>query len=169
MTDTPLPSDAAPACVARNSPVHGQGVFAGRDLHAGERIIEYTGERIEWDEAIRRSAQSGGPVNHTFYFSLEDGRVIDGGSGGNDSRLINHSCEPNCEAFEEDGQVFIYAMQDIAAGAELNYSYPLIYDGPHTRAVKAAFACHCGAPTCSGTMLAPKQRPVKKNKKAKAP
>jgi PhzF family phenazine biosynthesis protein len=155
--------DAAPACIARNSPVHGQGVFAGRELHAGERIIEYTGERIEWEEAIRRSEASGGPVNHTFFFSLADGRVIDGGCGGNESRLINHSCEPNCESFEEDGQVFIYAMQDIPAGAELSYSYPLIYEGRHTAAIKRAFACRCGAPSCTGTMLAPKKRTRKKS------
>jgi SET domain-containing protein len=94
----------------RRSPVHGNGVFAMRPIEAGERIIEYRGERISWDQATRRAEDRGGPVNHTFYFSLADGRIIDGGKRGNDARWINHACEPNCEAYEEDGRVYIHAL-----------------------------------------------------------
>ena len=142
----------------RKSPVHGNGVFALRAIPAGERIIEYRGERITWDEATRRAAERGGPVNHTFYFSLADGNVIDGGRRGNDARWINHACEPNCEAYEEDGRVYIHALRDIDAGEELNYNYALIYDERHTPALKRLFACRCGTPACTGTMLAPKKR-----------
>jgi SET domain-containing protein len=96
-------------------------------------------------------------LNFTYFFSLNDGRVIDGGRGGNDARFINHSCEPNCEALEhEDGRVFIYALHDIPRGEELRYDYALVYEERHTAAVRRAFACHCGAPTCSGSMLMPK-------------
>ena len=148
-----------PAVVeVRKSPVHGNGVFALRAIGAGERIIEYRGERITWDEATRRAAERGGPVNHTFYFSLADGNVIDGGRRGNDARWINHACEPNCEAYEEDGRVYIHALRDIDAGEELNYNYALIYDERHTPALKRLFACRCGTPACTGTMLAPKKR-----------
>ncbi|WP_198120100.1 SET domain-containing protein [Massilia rhizosphaerae] len=142
----------------RKSPVHGNGVFALRPIAAGERIIEYRGERITWDEATRRAAERGGPVNHTFYFSLADGNVIDGGRRGNDARWINHACEPNCEAYEDDGRVYIHALRDIDAGEELNYNYALIYDERHTPALKRLFACRCGTPACTGTMLAPKKR-----------
>ena len=62
----------------RQSPVHGNGVFARQAIGAGERIIEYKGQRIDWDKATRRAEKAGGPINHTFYFSLADGRVIDG-------------------------------------------------------------------------------------------
>ena len=146
----------------RKSPVHGNGVFAMRAIGAGERIIEYRGERISWDHATDRAAERGGPINHTFYFSLADGNVIDGGSRGNDARWINHACEPNCEAFEEDGRVYIHAMRDIDQGEELNYNYALIYDERHTPALKRQFACRCGTPGCSGTMLAPKRRAKKR-------
>lgn len=143
----------------RSSPIHGRGVFATRTIAPGERIIEYRGERVSWDEALRRATAKGAPVNHTYFFSVSDGRVIDGESRGNAARFINHSCEPNCHALEhDDGRVFIYALCEIAPGEELGYNYALIYDGRHTAAVKRAFACHCGTPSCPGTMLAPKRR-----------
>lgn len=147
-----------PAFEVHRSPVHGNGVFARRDIAAGERIVEYEGRRIEWDEATERAARSGQPVNYTLFFTLADGRVIDGGDEGNDARFINHSCEPNCEAYEEDERVFIHALRDIEKGEELNYNYALVYDGRHTQAIKKAFACRCGAPSCTGVMLAPKKR-----------
>ena len=147
-----------PAFTVKRSNIHGNGVFARRKIAAGERIVEYCGERVPWDEATRRAAESGGPVNHTFFFSLADGNVIDGGRHGNEARWINHACEPNCEAQEEDGRVYIYALRDIARGEELNYNYALVYDERHTPAVKRAFACRCGTPGCTGTMLAPKRR-----------
>ena len=147
------------ACRVQRSTVHGNGVFARRDIAVSERVIEYKGREITWDEALARAAAQGGPHNHTFFFSLANGNVIDGGDGGNAARFINHSCEPNCEAIEHDnGRIYIYALHDIKAGDELSYSYPLIYEGRHTAAVKRAFACRCGAPGCTGTMLAPKRR-----------
>ncbi len=149
---------APPAYEVRRSPIHGSGVFARRKIRAGERIEEYTGERITADESALRAQQGGGPVNHTFFFSLNDGMVIDGGSDGNDARFINHACEPNCQAEEEDGRVYIFALRDIARGEELNYNYALVYEERHTPAVKRAFACRCGTPGCTGTMLAPKKR-----------
>ena len=146
----------------RRSTIHGNGVFARRKIEAGENIVEYEGERITSDESAVRAEKGGGPVNHTFFFSLADGNVIDGGSGGNDSRFINHACEPNCEAYEEDGRVFIYSLHEIEQGDELYYNYALIYEERHTAAVKKLFECRCGAPSCSRTMLAPKKRAAKK-------
>ncbi|MES2317850.1 MAG: SET domain-containing protein-lysine N-methyltransferase [Pseudomonadota bacterium] len=166
---SPISSPAAvpaepPAYEVRRSDIHGNGVFARRLIEAGECITEYTGERITADESAERAEKGGGPVNHTFFFSLADGNVIDGGSGGNDARFINHACEPNCEAYEEDGKVFIYSLYEIEKGEELNYNYALIYEERHTPAVKKLFECRCGAPSCTGTMLAPKKRAGRKAK-----
>jgi len=45
---------------------------------------------------------------HTFLFLLDDKTVIDANRRGNLRRAwINHGCEPNCEANEENGRTFI--------------------------------------------------------------
>ena len=132
-------------------------MFALRDIAAGERIIEYKGERISWPDATQRALDAGGPVNHTFYFSLADGNVIDGGRRGNDARWINHACSPNCEADEIDGRVFIKALRTIKPGEELFYDYGLTIDERYTPKLKKQFECRCGTKGCRGTMLAPKR------------
>jgi len=157
-TTSEQPAKRGPAYRVHHSRIHGRGVFAQRDIGAGERVIEYRGREISWEEAQVRAEESGAPHNHTFFFSLSNGNVVDGGDHGNAARWINHSCEPNCEAIEDEGRIYIYALHDIPSGTELSYSYPLIYEGRHTAAIKRAFACRCGAPGCSGTMLAPKPR-----------
>lgn len=142
----------------RTSGVHGKGVYATTPIAAGETIIEYTGERISWDEAMDRHPHDPKQPNHTFYFHIEDGRVIDALFGGNSSRWINHACDPNCEADEVEGRVFIKALRDLEAGEELFYDYGLVIDERYTPKLKKEFACYCGSPLCRGTMLAPKRR-----------
>ncbi|CAM4218043.1 SET domain-containing protein [Kerstersia similis] len=148
-----------------DSPVHGKGVFAARDIPAGTRILEYQGERIDQDEADRRHPVNPDDPFHTFFFALSSGIVIDGGVGGNDSRWINHACAPNCETQEgrHGKRVYIVTLRDIRAGEELNYDYGLVIEGRQTRKLKEQYHCLCGAANCRGTMLAPPQR--KRSKK----
>jgi hypothetical protein len=151
----------------RRSDVHGNGVFAVQDLAEGETLIEYKGEVISWKEALRRHPHDPEQPNHTFYFHIDDGRVIDGNVKGNDARWINHSCEPNCEADEVDGRVYIKALRNIAAGEELNYDYGLIIDEPYTPKLLSEFPCWCGAEECRGTLLTPKDDEEEEKKKKK--
>jgi len=151
----------------RRSDVHGNGVFAVQDLAEGETLIEYKGEIISWKEALRRHPHDPAQPNHTFYFHIDDGRVIDGNVKGNDARWINHSCEPNCEADEVDGRVYIKALRNIAAGEELNYDYGLIIDEPYTPKLLSEFPCWCGSEQCRGTLLTPKDEDEEKKKKKK--
>lgn len=142
----------------RRSGVHGKGVFALRRIAAGEVIIEYTGEVISWREALRRHPHDPDDPHHTFFFHIDERRVIDAKVGGNAARWINHSCAPNCEADEVDGRIFIRALRDIEPDEELNYDYGLVIDEPLTARLKAQYACRCGAPSCRGTLLAPRRR-----------
>lgn len=142
----------------RRSGVHGKGVFAVQPLEPGETLIEYTGEIISWDEALDRHPHDPSQPDHTFYFQLDDGeRVIDALYGGNAARWINHACEPNCEADEEEGRVFIKALRPIEPGEELFYDYRLSIDERLTPALKKRFECRCGADTCRGTLLLTKR------------
>lgn len=145
----------------RESGVHGKGVYAIRPLHAGDRVLEYRGEIITWKEALRRHPHDPSQPNHTFYFHLDDGHVIDGKHQGNSAKWINHSCEPNLEAEQVGNRVFLMALRDIEPGEELFFDYGLVIDARMTAKLKQEYACWCGAATCRGTMLAPK-RPSKR-------
>ena len=140
----------------RKSGVHGKGVFAVQPIRKGEAFIEYIGEVIGWPEALRRHPHDPEQPDHTFYFHLDDERVIDGLVGGNASRWINHACAPNCEAEDDSGRVWLKALRNIKVGEELFFDYGLVIDERHTAALKKRFECRCGAKTCRGTMLAPK-------------
>ncbi len=142
----------------RRSGIHGRGVYAVQDIAQGETIVEYLGEVITWDEAQARHPADPAQPNHTFYFHIDEGRVIDGGVRGNSARWINHSCDGNCEAEERNGRIFIVARRHIAAGEELHYDYGLVIDERYTPKLKAEFPCWCGAQRCRGTLLAPKRK-----------
>jgi SET domain-containing protein len=133
----------------RESGVHGRGVYTAEFIPRGTRIIEYIGQHVSWENAPNEENNP-----HTFNFGLESGEVINPEIGGNEARWINHCCDPNCEAIEEDNRIFICAMRDIEAGEELFYDYAMEIDEPITEESKKEFACHCGSPKCRGTMLA---------------
>ncbi len=155
---TPPPKRNGRRVQVRRSGVHGKGVFALGAIPAGATIMEYVGERITWKEALRRHPHDPSQPNHTFYFHIDDQHVIDANVGGNASRWINHACDTNCEADEQDGRVFIKALRDISPGEELFYDYGLVVEGRLTAKLKAEYPCHCGSPDCRGTLLAPKKR-----------
>jgi len=140
------------AIEVRSSAIDGRGVFARAPIPAGTRVTEYTGEVISEAEGDRRYDDRRMDRHHTFLFALSDGRCIDGGVGGNEARFINHSCDPNCEAVEEDGHIFIEALRDIAPGEELTYDYAYEWeDGDDVRA--SFYRCGCGTPACRSTIL----------------
>jgi SET domain-containing protein len=154
-----------PPVVVRRSRIQGRGVFTTRPIAEGERIIEYTGARMTHeeadadcsdDEAMRR--------HHTFLFAVDDKWCIDGGRGGNESRYINHSCEPNCEVEIKRGRVFVHALCDIPEGGELLYDYWYVTDESYDwDDLRRIYPCRCGAATCRGTLARP---PRKRRKRA---
>ncbi|MCO6483683.1 MAG: SET domain-containing protein-lysine N-methyltransferase [Flavobacteriales bacterium] len=144
----------------RRSRIHGNGVFATADIPAGTELIEYTGKLITRKEAdeLYDEMYSG----HTFLMELTDDWIIDANQGGNDARWINHSCAPNCIPYQHEHptdplktKVIIETIRDIRAGEELTYDYGISFDVPYTARLKKIWACHCGAPNCTGTMLKP--------------
>ncbi len=148
----------------RRSKIHGSGVFAAKNIKKGEFIIEYKGllrSHQEVDAAYDGEDETG----HTFLFTLNEDYVLDANIKGNEARWINHSCNPNCDSEHvdaEDGdkskdRIEIKALRDIKTGEELSYNYGIRLSERHTSKLKKLWACLCGSPKCSGTMLQPKR------------
>ena len=131
------------ALLFKESAIHGLGGFAARPLKAGERIIEYVGQKITKSESLRRCEEENWCI-----FALDDQFDLDGAVGWNPARFINHSCAPNSDAELIDGRIWIVARRDIAAGEEITFNYG--YDLESYR----EHPCGCGAPNCVGHIVA---------------
>ena len=151
----------------KRSSIHQKGMFAARDIPKGEPIIEYVGERIDKAESERRcldqeakGRKSGGAMVYVFDLNAE--YDLDGNVPDNPAKYINHGCEENCEAVNEDDRIFIYAKRDIRKGDELLFDYG--YDIEHWE----DHPCRCGSPKCVGYIVAKSQRSeLKKRLKAR--
>ncbi len=139
------------------SGVHGWGVFARDFIARGERVLEYVGERVTKAEAERRDQArlarlAAGGDGCVYVFETRTRHDIDGAVRWNPARRINHSCEPNCEAEEDRGRIWIVARRDIAPDEELTYDYGF------SLAEWQNHPCRCGAPSCVGYIVAKGQR-----------
>jgi uncharacterized protein len=161
-------STSPPMIEVRRSAIQGNGVFATRRIRAGTRIIEYVGELIDNEEADRRYDDETMGRHHTFLFAIDERISLDGGREGNESKYVNHSCEPNCDAIDEDGHIYIFASRTIAAGDELTYDYAYERDGSEDEATIRRYACRCGTRSCRGTILAPLAAPKRRRRRGMA-
>ena len=140
----------------RDSGIHHRGVFAATDIPSGCDIIQYLGERLTHDEADERglafeeAAKKQG-IGAVYLFTLDDDWVLDGNFEGNPARLINHSCEPNCEAViygeGEEAEIWIVSIKDIEEGEELSFDYGFDIDNYEEH------PCQCGARRCAGYIV----------------
>ncbi len=131
----------------------GLGVFTSRAIPKGTILLEYLGERISHTEAGERYYAATKPDAFVLLFTVNRKVVIDGGVGGRAARYVNHSCDPNCEADETDGRIFITSIRDIPAGAELTYDYNMQAPSPLPRDWRKRYACRCGTAKCRGTIV----------------
>lgn len=152
-----------PWYVVRTSSIHSRGMFARRDIPKDTRIIEYVGERITKAESARRAnarlerSQKTGEAA-VYIFDITKKHDIDGSVKHNLARLINHSCDPNCEAFIERGHVWIYSRRKIGRGEELTYNYG--FDLEHW----PDHPCRCGTDKCVGFIVDKKYWPALRRK-----
>jgi SET domain-containing protein len=104
----------------RPSPIHGQGVFARRNIPWGVKIIRYTGELISDQEANRRIDHGADGI-----FELAPGKNIDGRMNGSLAQYINHDRKaPNCFMLRDAGKIWIVAgIGGLKRGQELTYDY----------------------------------------------
>lgn len=154
----PLPRQRGALWELRGSSIHKQGMFARKAIAAGTRIIEYLGERvpkaISNERALAWEAQARSSGDGMVYvFDLNDDYDLDGNIPDNPAKYINHSCEENCEAINEDDRIFIYSTRDIAKDEELtfDYGYALEHFLDHP--------CRCMSKGCVGYIVVKTDRP----------
>jgi len=152
-------------CEVRRSGIHGRGLFAKKNIPKGTYIIEYVGEKIGKDESHERGWAQLDHARETgdaavYLFTLDDDWDIDGNVPENAARLMNHSCDPNCEAFIEDGAIWIASLRKIKKDEELffNYGFDLENYRDHP--------CECGAGNCVGYIAGEEYWPELKRKVA---
>ena len=143
-------------CEIRDSEIHGRGVYATRDIAAEEKIIEYVGEIIDKEESQKRAVKQHQHAIKTgdaavYIFNITKKYDIDGNFPWNTARLINHSCEPNCEAWASGKKIFIHALRDIAAGEELTFDYGFDVECYEDH------PCRCGTRNCVGYIVSREQ------------
>ncbi len=147
--------------VAKRSGLHGKGLFAARDLAAGEKLIEYRGKPYPRGEMPDMEIDG-----LTKFLGLSDGSGIDGTGW---AALSNHGCEPNCELREDESpgrgklRAWLYTLRAVKKGEELVWDYRL--DVKSRREAYSTWACACGSDQCRGTMANPDRlrKPRKKS------
>ena len=142
--------------IIRSSAIHAAGCYTTTAIAKGAHVAEYDGHRIGKDKADKTYEDC--PV--TYLFGLGDGAVVI--DGFCTAMFVNHSCEGNAETSEEDGRIWLTALRDIPADGEITYDYCL-YEGGDDPCT-----CHCGAPTCRGSMYSPTELKRRKAEARKA-
>jgi len=128
------------------SNIHHQGLCAARNIKMDEKVIEYIGKKIT-NEQAEKDIKYGYDV--TYLFTLNKKYLLDGDFKFNTARLINHSCDPNCEVLDiSKTKIWITAMRNIKKGEELSYDYGFGFDSNYKD-----HKCRCGSKNCVGFIV----------------
>ena len=84
-----------------------------------------------------------------YLFNLNKQYDLDGDFKFNTARLINHSCNPNCEVFDYNRQLWIFAIKNIKKDEELTYDYGFSFDKTDYK----QYLCKCGSSNCVGYIV----------------
>jgi SET domain len=140
-------------CKPQREPGKGWGLVALQSIEKGQLVHEYVGEIIDEKEKEKRLMEWNvdHPNDPNFYvMALGAKYYVDARVHGNQSRFINHSCNPNTRVatINVKGSLRngIYATKIIKAGEFLCYDYH--FDTKNGD----MFICRCAAPNCRGTM-----------------
>ena len=145
----------------KKSKIDKNGLYAKCNIKKGTRIIEYKGKLV----TVKKSEIDPKFDNNKaiYLFGVNTRYDLDGDYRFNTARLINHSCEPNCEVFGEGLKIWVFAMKNINKGEELSYDYGFSFDSNYKN-----YPCNCGSKKCVGYIVREGSRwRIKKKKKQK--
>ncbi len=130
----------------KKSKIDKNGLYANRDIRKGTRIIEYKGKII----SVKQSETDPKFDNDKaiYLFNINKKYDLDGDFKFNIARLINHSCDPNCEVLGKGLKLWVYALKNILKGEELSYDYGFNFDENFKQ-----FPCRCGSKSCVGYIV----------------
>jgi uncharacterized protein len=130
----------------KKSTIDNKGLYAAKNIKAGRKVINYKGRIITVKETEKNKKFDNDKA--IYLFNLNKKYDLDGDFEYNTARLINHSCNPNCEVEGKGLKLWIFALRDIKKGEELSYDYGFGYDKDYKQ-----FVCRCGAKNCVGYIV----------------
>lgn len=115
---------------------NGKGVFAGKDFRESEKIIDFTGKVLDYDEIEKDSYID----NHCLQIGE---RTYLGPFGGLDD-FFNHSCDPNSGLKEVgENKIALFAIKNIKIGEEITWDY-----STYIKELDYFIDCVCGSKIC---------------------
>ena len=146
----------------KKSNIDNRGLYAATNIKKNTKIIEYKGKIITVKETETNPKFDNDKA--IYLFNLNKKYDLDGDFKYNTARLINHSCNPNCEVDGIGLKLWIYAVKDIKKNEELTYDYGFSFDKDYKD-----FPCRCGAKKCVGFIVNSQSRwRIKKSRKRKS-
>ena len=146
----------------KKSKIDNRGLYAAKNIKKNTKIIEYKGKIITVKETETNPKFDNDKA--IYLFNLNKKYDLDGDFKYNTARLINHSCDPNCEVDGVGLKLWIYAVKDIKKNEELTYDYGFSFDKDYKD-----FPCRCGAKKCVGFIVNSQSRwRIKKSRKRKS-
>tara|TARA_X000000368_G_scaffold408309_1_gene388794 strand:+ start:869 stop:1348 length:480 start_codon:yes stop_codon:yes gene_type:complete len=130
----------------KKSNIDKKGLCASKDIKEGTKIINYIGKIISKKETEKNTKFNN--EKDIYLFNLNNRYDLDGDFKFNTARLINHSCDPNCEVEGVGLKLWISAIKNIKKGEELTYDYGFSYDKDYKQ-----FPCKCGKQNCAGYIV----------------
>ena len=146
----------------KKSNIDKRGLCAASNIKKGTKIIEYKGKIISVKKAEMDPKFDNDKA--IYLFNLNKKYDLDGDFKYNTARLINHSCDPNCEVDGVGLKLWIYSIKDIKKNEELTYDYGFSFDKDYKN-----YPCKCGSKKCVGFIVKSESRwRIKKSKKNKS-
>ena len=130
-------------------------MFAEGAIKSGNHIVEYVGEKITKAQSEKiagaqlKKAKKNREEGQVYIFTLNKKYDINGDFPYNKARLMNHSCNPNCDTDIVDDKIWIRSFKDIKKGEELTYDYGFSFHKEDFR----DHVCKCGSKNCVGFIV----------------
>jgi uncharacterized protein len=141
----------------KKSNIDNRGLYASRNIKKNTIIIHYKGKLITKKETETNPKYDNEKA--IYLFNVNSRYDLDGDFEYNTARLINHSCNPNCEVAGKGLKLWIFALRNIKKDEELSYDYGFGYDKDYKD-----YICKCGAKNCCGYIVREGSRwRIKKN------